>query len=128
VQVREISFGNAAEEGARPDRRGWFVGHFLTLESGPAATDLVEVKWGAHGAGETKAIEGVNQTATTLSLLVSGRFRLYFPSHGRSVTLARPGDYAIWAPRVSHRWRVLEDAIVITVRWPSRHDDQSERT
>lgn len=127
MQTGEISFGNAADEGARADRRGWFVGHFLPPGSGPAATDLVEVKWGAHSARETKAIEGVNHTSTTLSLLVSGRFRLDFPSHGRSVTLARPGDYAIWSPGVSHRWRVLEDAVVITVRWPSRPDDQSER-
>jgi hypothetical protein len=128
VQAGEISCGNAADEEARADRRGWFVGHFLTPETGPAATDMVEVKWGAHETGATKAVEGVNQTATTLSLLVSGRFRLDFPSHGRSVTLARPGDYAIWSPRVSHCWHVLEDAVVITVRWPSRRDDQSERT
>jgi hypothetical protein len=126
VQAGKISFGNAADEGARADRRGWFVGHFRMPGSGPAATHLVEVKWGAHAAGETKAIKGVNQTATTLSLLVSGRFRLDFPSHGRSFTLARAGDYAIWSPGVSHRWRVLEDAVVITVRWPSRRDDQSE--
>jgi hypothetical protein len=126
VQVGEISFGNAADDGGRADRRGWFVGHFLTPESGPAATDLVEVKWGAHATGETKAIEGANQTATTLSLLVSGRFRLDFPRHGRSVTLARPGDYAIWSPGVSHRWQVLENAVVVTVRWPSRRGDQSE--
>ena len=80
-----------------------------------------------HLAGESKAIEGVNQTATTLSLLVSGRFRLDFPSHGQSVTLLRPGDYAVWSPGVSHRWRVLEDAVVITIRWPSRPEDQLER-
>jgi hypothetical protein len=127
VPAGRVSFGNAVDEGAQADRRGWFVGHFLPPESGPAATDLVEVKWGAHAAGETKRIEGVNHTATTLSLLVSGRFRLDFPSHGRSVTLSRPGDYAVWSPGVSHRWHVLEDAVVITVRWPSRRDDQAER-
>ena len=88
---------------------------------------MVEVKWGARVAGEIKAIEGVNQTSTTMSLLVSGRFRLDFPSHGSSVTLVRPGDYAVWSPGVSHRWQVLEDAVVITVRWPSQRDDQSER-
>lgn len=123
-----IFSGNAVDVGSQPGRRGWFIGHFLPPESGPPATDLVEVKWGAHAAGETKAIEGVNQTATTMSLLISGRFRLVFPSHGRSVTLVRPGDYAIWSPGVSHRWRVLENAVVITVRWPSLRDDQSERS
>lgn len=122
----EVSSGNAVDEGSQPGRRGWFIGHFLAPGAGPAATDVVEVKWGAHVAGEIKAIEGVNQTATTMSLLVSGRFRLDFPSHGRSVTLVRPGDFAVWSPGVSHRWYVLEDAVVITVRWPSRRDDQLE--
>ena len=126
VPVTEVSFGNAVDEGSQAGRQGWFIGHFVAQRAGPAATDTVEVKWGVHAAGETKAIEGVNQTATTMSLLVSGGFHLVFPSHGRSVTLARPGDYAIWSPGVSHSWRVLEDAVVITVRWPSRPDDQSE--
>ena len=127
VLADEVSFGNALDEGSKACRRGWFVGHFLAPGSGPVATDMVEVKWGVHAAGEIKAIEGVNRTATTMSLLVSGRFRLDFPSHGRSVTLARPGDYAVWAPGVSHRWHVLEDAVVITVRWPSRRHDQAPR-
>lgn len=122
----EIFWGNAVDEGSQAGRRGWFIGHFVAPDSGPAATDLVEVKWGVHVAGESKAINGVNQTATTMSLLVSGRFRLDFPSHGRSVTLVRPGDFAVWSPGVSHRWHVLEDAVVITVRWPSRRDDQFE--
>jgi len=126
VPMGEVSWGNAVDEASQAGRQGWFIGHFLPPESGQAASDLVEVKWGVHMAGEIKAIEGVNQTATTMSLLVSGRFRLVFPSHGRSVTLVRSGDYAVWSPGVSHRWRVLEDAIVITVRWPSRRDDQSE--
>ena len=121
----EVSWGNAVDEGSQ--RRGWFIGHFMAAGAGPAATDLVEVKWGVHAAGEVKAIEGVNRTSTTMSLLVSGRFRLDFPSHDRSVTLARPGDYAVWSSGVSHRWHVLEDAVVITVRWPSRPADQSER-
>jgi hypothetical protein len=124
--VVEVSWGNGLDEGSRASRRGWFVGHFVAPSTGPAATDMVEVKWGVHAAGEIKAIEGVNQSATTMSLLVSGRFHLDFPSHGRSVTLVRAGDYAIWSPGVSHRWRVLEDAVVITIRWPSRPDDQSE--
>jgi hypothetical protein len=127
VPAGEFSCGNAVDEGSKPGRRGWFIGHFLAPGAGPAATDALEVKWGAHVAGEIKAIEGVNQTATTMSLLVSGRFRLDFPSHGRGVTLVRPGDYAVWSPGVSHRWHVLEDAVVITVRWPSRCDDQFER-
>ena len=123
----EVSWGNAVDEGSQAGRRGWFIGHFMAAGAGPVTTNMVEVKWGVHAAGEVKATEGVNQTATTMSLLVSGRFRLDFPSHGHGVTLMRPGDYAVWSPGVSHRWHVLEDAVVITVRWPSRRADQSER-
>ena len=123
----EVSWGNAVDEGSEAGRRGWFIGHFVPAGAGPVTTNMVEVKWGVHAAGEVKATEGVNQTATTMSLLVSGRFRLDFPSHGHRVTLMRPGDYAVWSPGVSHRWHVLEDAVVITVRWPSRRADQSER-
>jgi hypothetical protein len=125
VTVGDVCFGNAVDEGSQRGRRGWVIGHFIAPGTGPAATDMVEVKWGVHAAGEIKAIEGVNRTATTMSLLVSGRFELVFPSHGCSVTLARAGDYAVWSPGVSHRWRVLEDAVVITIRWPSRPNDQS---
>ena len=127
MPASELSCGNAVDDGSKAGRGGWFIGHFVAPGAGPATTDMVEVKWGVHAAGEVKAIEGVNQTATTMSLLVSGRFRLDLPSHGGSVTLVRPGDYAVWSPGVSHRWQVLEDAVVITVRWPSQRDDQSER-
>ena len=99
VPVVEVSWGNAVDEGSQAGRRGWFIGHFLAPWAGPAATDMVEVKWGVHAAGEIKAIEGVNQTATTMSLLVSGRFRLDFPSHGRSVTLVRAGRLRGLVPR-----------------------------
>ena len=91
MPVVEVSWGNAVEEGLQAGRRGWFIGHFVAPRAGPAATDMVEVKWGVHAVGEIKATEGVNQTATTMSLLVSGRFRFVFPCHGRSVTLARAG-------------------------------------
>ncbi len=122
-----LSWGNAGDDGYRDGRRGWFVGHFNDPAAGPAATDAVEVKWGIHAAGETKSVEGVNQTATTLSILVRGRFHLDFPSHGQSVRLERAGDYALWAPGVSHHWQVIEDSVIITVRWPSLADDQVAR-
>ena len=67
MPVDGISWGNAAHDGLQAGRRGWFVGHFVPQGAGPAATDTVEVKWGVHLAGESKAIEGVNQTATTMS-------------------------------------------------------------
>ena len=123
-----LGWGNAVEACGADGRRGWFVGHFMPPQAGPAATGAVELKWGVHPAGASKRVEGVNRTASTISLLVRGRFRLDFPSCGHSITLERPGDCAIWSCGVPHQWHLLEDSIVITVRWPSRAQDQTVQT
>ena len=100
---------------------GWFVGHFIDPSDALRSTDAVEVKWGIHPAGEEKAVWTQARTATSLSLLIQGKFRLIFPQE--EIVLAHQGDYAIWLPNVFHTWRSEEDSIVLTLRWPSRPDD-----
>ena len=110
--------GNAGRDGAM--RGGWFLGHFLP-PADPRASEAVEVKWGVHRAGDCRAAWAVNHQATSLSVLVRGRFRLYLPT--AEVLLAQPGDYLLWPPGVPHHWRAEEDTVVLTVRWPSRPAD-----
>jgi quercetin dioxygenase-like cupin family protein len=62
--------------------------------------------------------------ATTLSILVRGRFRYAFP--GREILLRREGDYVMWPAGVPHAWTAEEDSIVLTVRWPSKPGDTIE--
>lgn len=114
-----ILIGNAGVDGAA--RRGWLVGHFAGELGAPNRSDAVEVKWGVHPAGERRATAAVNATATTLSVLVRGRFRLRFPD--RVVVLEREGDYALWPPGVAHDWQAEQASIVLTVRWPSLAGD-----
>ena len=110
--------GNAPTEGQ--ERGGWFLGHFWP--AGDARqTEAVEVKWGVHPAGEARAAWAVNAHATSLSVLVSGRFRLWLP--GATVLLAAPGDYLLWPSGVPHHWAAEVDSIVLSVRWPSRPAD-----
>lgn len=122
--TQRIRYGNAVKEGGGPQRRGWFVGHFLGPQAGLANSSAVEIKWGAHPAGEEKTTTAANHTATTISILVSGAFRVIFPEDGQEINLSTPGDYALWAPGVAHTWRALQDTVMITVRWPSMPDDQ----
>ena len=118
---QDVVIGNASRD-AEPFR-GWFVGHFVPPEFGLRSTDLVEIKWGTHGRGETRADWADSRYATSLSLLLRGSIRLFFDD-GREALLARPGDYALWPPGVAHHWRIEEDdTIVLTVRWPSRPDN-----
>jgi hypothetical protein len=116
-----LVLGNASRDAEA--FRGWFVGHFVPPELGLRSTDAVEVKWGTHPLGETRPAWATSQTATSLSLLVHGRIRIFF-ADGEQALLAEPGDYAIWPPGAAHRWQIEQDnTVVLTLRWPSHGGD-----
>lgn len=118
----KVVFGNAPVEGA--NRWGWVMGHFLTPTDDPRSTPLLEVKWGVHKAGESRQQWAMNVEATTLSILIKGRFRLQFPE--QQVILCHEGDYVLWLPGVPHTWSAEEDSTILTVRWPSKAGDSVE--
>lgn len=120
-----IETGNAGSGAARVRRQGWFGGHFIDNRSVLHSRD-VEIKWGVHAAGDCKNRYVVNQHARTVSVLVRGRFRLFFRQGHleRDVVLEREGDYAAWDAGVAHRWTADLDCVVLTVRWPSLPGDQ----
>src|SRR5262245_21536332 len=118
----DLMTGNAARDGE--PFRGWFIGHFVPADL--ARSDHVEVKWGVHARDESRTSWASNTRATTLSVLVTGRFRLHFD--GRDCMLSQPGDYALWGPGVAHRWQAeADDTVVLTVRWPSLAGDAREQ-
>jgi len=117
----DLVAGNAASDGA--PFRGWFVGHFVP--DGLLKSAQVEIKWGIHARDETRSRWATSDAATTLSVLVRGRFRLTFESGDH--LLARPGDYVLWGPGVAHRWQAeQDDTVVLTGRWPSVAGDARE--
>lgn len=115
----KVVFGNAQAEGE--NRWGWFVGHFITPTNDLRSTSNLEVKWGIHKAGEGRREWAMNTQATTLSILISGQFRLQFPE--QEILLSRQGDYALWGAGVPHYWVAEEDSTILTVRWPSLPGD-----
>lgn len=115
----QVVFGNAQQEGV--DRGGWFMGHFIPSADDPRSTSNLEVKWGVHKAGDGRTQWATNTEATSLSILITGRFRLQFPE--QEVLLSREGDYALWLPGVPHYWSAEEDSTIVTVRWPSKSGD-----
>ncbi|GIW08039.1 MAG: hypothetical protein KatS3mg060_2844 [Dehalococcoidia bacterium] len=106
-----VTVGNAYTAGA--SYRSWIVGHFV---GGPLHSTAVEVKWARHAAGEERS-EWSADAATTLVILVRGRFRLLFPD--REAMLREEGDFVHWLPGIHHRWVAEEESVVLTVRWPS---------
>ena len=109
----EILSGNAQKDGI--DSRGWIVGSFMP--EGLSNTEDVEIKWGVHPHGQEREAWSTDETRTTISLLVSGKFVIQFVD--KEVVLAEPGDYVMWGKGVDHTWRAEEDSVVITVRWHS---------
>ncbi len=67
-----ILFGNANHGTSNPT--GWFVGHFIDPPEDPRATRDLEIKWHTHPAGEQKTSWTKSTQATSLAILISGRF------------------------------------------------------
>lgn len=109
-----IETGNAADLGAA--RGGWMLGHFMPTDS-PLRSDDVEVKWANHRAGDRRGQWAPLSSASTLSILVRGRFVVEFRE--REVVLEREGDFVFWDGAEPHSWRCEADCTIVTVRWPS---------
>ncbi|WP_106401599.1 cupin domain-containing protein [Actinocorallia populi] len=110
----DIYVGNANIDA--PEERGWLLGHFMPEGDARHSTD-VEIKWGVHPPGDTRAAWVHGEHRTALLVLISGRFRMEFP--GRDVVLSKQGDYVVWGRGVDHSWYAEEESVVLTVRWPS---------
>jgi hypothetical protein len=108
-----VHTGNAREDGK--DNRGWILGHFMPAGDLRHSSD-VEIKWAVHRRGEGREEWVTEERRTTAIMLISGRFRTDLP--GRSVVLARQGDYVVFHG-VSHSWEAETDCVVVGVRWPS---------
>ncbi len=114
-----ISIGNA-EDFAHGPTRGWFVGNFLDPTAGPRFTDGVEVKWSVHPEGDHRPGIAPGADTVTLTILIEGRFEQVFPDEEQgTVTMERPGDFALYGPGVPHTWRAIADSVMLTVRWPA---------
>ena len=112
--TENVYVGRAAVDAAGD--RGCLLGHFKP-DGEVRHSDEVEIKWGVHPKGDQRAEWVTGEKRTALLMLISGRFRVELP--GRSVLLADQGDYVVWGTGVDHSWYAEEEAVVLTVRWPS---------
>jgi hypothetical protein len=109
----DIQVGNAATDA----QKGWFIGSFMDEKFGLRHSEDVELKWGVHPAGEERPEWVTSEARTAVSILISGKFEIMF--RDRTVTMSQLGDFVMWGEGDDHKWRALEDAVVLTVRWPS---------
>ena len=131
MTLMQITLGNALVDGQ--PFNSWFVGDLkkwvVAKTSGRPASSfnlrqsqIVEMKWGEHRAGEERTGWALCSDKRTISILVRGKFLLRFrsPTDREQIIdqwLEREGDYAIWGNDVEHTWLVEEDSVILTVRW-----------
>jgi hypothetical protein len=123
-----VKQGNAVIDGRA--HRSWIVGWYIEEDPLRKTNDL-EVKWAIHKPGEANGVFAADRVARSLSILVRGRFRLQFRKGDtlEEMVLEKEGDYALWQAGVEHAWFAdgPDDAVVVTVRWPSLPIKQIER-
>ena len=95
------------------------------------------------GVGVTEYLQAAHLTPSTLvpfalslwlpgfGLLALGL--LFLATRGRTYLKAKhqlaeshEGDYVIWSANLPHRLTVVEDALILTIRWPSIPEDKKE--
>ncbi len=117
--MANVQTGNAIADSS--DTRGWLVGHFFDeAKFGLRHSDDVEIKWGAHKAGDERSEWVTGETRTAIVILVSGCFVIDF--RDKTIVVDKPGDYVMWGKGVDHKWHITEDTVTITIRWPSVPD------
>ena len=110
-----------------PATNGWVIGHMAT---GALRTADFGVKWKKHSAG--LAGDGswsicINPNTITLSVLISGHFRIHFREHEGAdetvIDLTQSGEYVLFQSPTQHWSEAITESTFLTIRWPSEHDD-----
>jgi hypothetical protein len=97
----------------------WLVGVFIDKSKGLRKDARVEIRWSSHKAGEKKGRWTKSLGATTMTILIKGKFVNFFKNKKKCI-LEKEGDYIIYAPKTPHTWEAIKDSVILTVRWPSK--------
>jgi hypothetical protein len=123
--VEGVEFGNAWQVPTGEPKTGWFVGFSDILRESPlryvprdTESSGLCIKWYEHPAGHEGKDKPMS-TGRTLSVLMSGRFRLRFCNVVGEEThvLRTPGDFVIWGGGLHHECQAEEQSTVLAVRW-----------
>lgn len=118
--MARVHWGNAIADGRQ--HAGWFIGKFISTNL-MCQSEAVEVKFSQHKDPYCEEGSTANQTATSMSLNISGTYEYLFREQEQDewelVTLSERGQYVIWLPGVFHSLRVDNNCEMVVVRWPS---------
>lgn len=106
------------------DYKLWFLGAFVKEdEFNTEGSKNFEAKWSKRDKGyvhppKEKTVE--TNSCRTMIICVYGKFLYSFLNESGGFTdyvLENEGDFVFWTPDINHKVEVLEDALIITIRW-----------
>src|SRR5687767_4759705 len=116
-----ICWGNAQQDGV--ENQGWLISPYQK-EGSPLHQRGFQFKvhYAKAGLEKPAAKATKDDDNWTVQFVAFGRVRTSFPAtekRGEKHVEVGPGEYCIWGPGVLHYWKILEDTLVITSRWPA---------
>ncbi|OIO18677.1 MAG: hypothetical protein CO029_02250 [Candidatus Magasanikbacteria bacterium CG_4_9_14_0_2_um_filter_41_10] len=96
--------------------RGWFLGPSSFIEIPWLQSENVEVKWNVKKRG-WKHTQPQKHAKRTITILISGKVEIYFPSLDKKNVLSKQGDFSFHDSETMHITTVLEDCTTITIRY-----------
>lgn len=122
----KILVGNFNTDPEALKHRSWIIGHFMEPKS-PFCNQDFEIKWGKHKKGERRDTVSRDSKVDSLAILVYGKELFKFPSLGKEVLMEKEGDYLFFGKGTGHIWEMLEDTLIITIRWPSIPPEKDDK-
>lgn len=122
--MNKLITGNLGEQVAKhPETKGWFLGSFMEKHSDFYSEDL-ELKWIRHEKGFHKPGFSSEHSIKTLTVLISGKYRVVFHDFHQEVVLEKLGDFLYYdSSQTTHDADALEDTLLLVIRWPSLKKD-----
>lgn len=104
--------------------KNWILGAFVEeTEFNTKNSKNFEFKWSEREAGyfhPPKETMVPNPNCKSLTLCAKGKFEYTFVNKNgefKDVNTLSTGEYVYWEPDINHQVRVLEDSLILTIRW-----------
>ena len=133
---QEIKTGNTITDGK--EFRFWVVGRveqwckarnipFDPEKYGLRNSSNIEVKWGIYEKGDSRSEWASCSSMIGMSILIRGDAAFYFRDvkdqiNYKEVRLKNEGDYVLWKEEVEHTWKIHENSVFLTLRWPAGNE------
>lgn len=104
--------------------KDWFLGVFVEeTDFNTRGSRDFELKWSEKKKGDKHPMKDSvvpDSTCHSLTICVYGKLRYSFLQEDGNLAdyfMKEKGDYVFWTPDINHEVEMMEDSLILTVRW-----------